>query len=82
MPMITLPDFKFPNLTSDNAMREVVYLARQERIIHPFGSTDNAGRWYPDIKAEGGTPNVRGPSSPDYARKLKQGDKRCPKSNG
>jgi hypothetical protein len=41
---------------------ELCYIARKHRIAHPRGKSDGGGRWYPDQKAEGGTPAVRSPS--------------------
>lgn len=41
---------------------KIVYEARRDRKIHPYGKFDNAQRWYPDEDLEGGTPPVRSPS--------------------
>lgn len=45
-----------------NLLVALAYEARQIRLVHPRGHTDNGGRWYPDEVAEGGTPDVRSPS--------------------
>lgn len=43
---------------------QTVYTARKDRIVHPEGKFDNAGRWYPneDENADGFTSTVRSPS--------------------
>ena len=46
---------------AEAARSELAYLARQARVTHPRGDTDNGGRWYPGA-GEGGRPSVRTPS--------------------
>ena len=46
----------------EDIVRELAYLARHARLVHPRGRFDGAQRWYPDEEVEGGTPAVRSPS--------------------
>lgn len=43
---------------------QTVYTARKERLTHPNGKFDNAGRWYPSEAedADGFTNHLRSPS--------------------
>ena len=42
--------------------RALAYQARQARIAHPRGTFDRQKRFFPNVIAEGGAPNVRQPS--------------------
>ena len=47
---------------TDEATAELAYIARRDRLVHPHGRFDSAGRFYPNEDSEGGTPDVRSPS--------------------
>jgi len=46
------------------ALVDAVYEARRDRVVHPEGTFDNAGRWYPSEREScgGSGTQVRGPS--------------------
>ena len=45
---------------------QIVYIARRDRRIHPVGTFDNAGRWYPSDAEDCGVSNSHRSPSRSY----------------